>query len=432
MITVHNLGKKTTISRPIRSTIIGDDSHLTEKAQKPYEATEGWQAYSGKSTITWPSPTAVSETETESAGHLKDTNMDIVNRARYCDIAISTGADDLSRVVAKTGKQYLLSASAFGNWRHRKINSFANISERVMLQMENQPKTNYSIDYDFTSLGDTILNNKLASTVSRVSDAVNTVALTAGTIAGDQDLVDNAITGERASLYQDFKVANISKTKTSAFLTEAQFKFKFGQAGLFSGEEEVVKPILALVGPWALKTGDYHSVFGPFPTRSQADRKAVLKTMELIGGDESLLKQDREALESDSNTSWAANMVKNFNSFTDKLYGLIDTIAEECFKCTTTVTFIIGGLVVGPFVPKKVSWGFDFDNVDEFGYPCEGWFKFDELEPIRLFVNSDYARQWGYTVGMERSENIVSQAQVGENALNRMETMATVTGSVTQ
>ena len=134
MITVHNLTKNG-VAKPIRSTII-KDSHLDEKTQEPKDAIEGWQAYSGKSTITWPSPTAVNEDATKSAGHLKDANMDLVNRARYCDIAIGTGADDLSRVVAKTGNTYLLSASAFGNWRKRDINCFTDISQRVMLQMD--------------------------------------------------------------------------------------------------------------------------------------------------------------------------------------------------------------------------------------------------------------------------------------------------------
>ena len=427
MITVHNLTKNG-VAKPIRSTII-KDSHLDEKTQEPKDAIEGWQAYSGKSTITWPSPTAVNEDATKSAGHLKDANMDLVNRARYCDIAIGTGADDLSRVVAKTGNTYLLSASAFGNWRKRDINCFTDISQRVMLQMDERPSPNYSVKYTTSSVADVVLKSKLANTVSKISDAVNTFALTAGALTKNEALAEAAITGERASLYQNFPVFELAKTETNANPGDVKFTFRFGQAGLFSGEEEVVKPILALIGPWVLKTGDYHSIIAPYPTISQVSRKAVLETIKLIGGNGGLLEQDSDALKDKKNSDKAASMLTGFNNFTDALYKLVDDIAEECFKTTTTVTFIMGGLVQGPFVCKSISWGFDFDNVDEFGYPCEGWVKMDNLEPIRMYVNGDYARQWGYDVNLVNSKNTVNIAQASESALDKKETMAEATGA---
>ena len=111
MITVHNL-TASGVAQPIKSTII-NDSHASDKKSQPDGAIEGWQVYSGKSTITWPSPTAVGEGATKTAEELKDANMDLVNRARYVEVAIGTGADDLSKVVAKTGATYLLSASSF-------------------------------------------------------------------------------------------------------------------------------------------------------------------------------------------------------------------------------------------------------------------------------------------------------------------------------
>lgn len=427
MITVHNL-KASGVAKPIRSTII-KDSHLDEKTKEPQNSIDGWQAYSGKSTITWPSPTAVNEPETKSAGYLKDANMDIVNRARYCDIAIGTGVDDLTKVVAKTGNTYLLSASAFGNWRNKSINCFSDISQRIMLQMDERPNPNYSVKYETSTVADVVLKSKIANTVSKISDAVNTFALTAGALTGNEALSSAAITGERASLYQNFPVFQLDKTTTTANPGDVRFTFRFGQAGLFSGEEEVVKPILALIGPWVLKSGDYHSIIAPYPTVSQVSRKAVLETINLIGGNEDLLKQDKSAMEDDRNTSKAASMLNSFNSFTDKLYRLVDDIAEECFKTTTTITFIMGGLIQGPFICKKISWGFNFDNVDEFGYPCEGWVKLEELEPIRMYVNGDYARQWGYDVNLVNSRNSINVAQATENALDKKETMAEATGA---
>lgn len=425
MITVHNL-QASGVSKPIRSSII-NDTHLDEKGVPT--GPDGWQAYSGKSTITWPSPTATNEKETVSAERLKNSNMDIINRARYCDIAIGQGADDISRVVAKTGNTYLLSASAFGNWRKKDINCFGDISQRIMLEMDERPKPNYSITYDTTTAQDSVLKNKLTDMVSKASDMVNTVAATVGALSGNRELAEAAVTGERASLYKDFPVIKLSSVKTNSSPGDITFKFRFGQAGIFSGEEEVVKPILALIGPWALKTGDYHSVMGPFPTESQISRKAILKTLDVIGNDASLLKQDASALKEDDSDA-VTKMLKSFNGMTDKIYRLVDEVAEECFSTATTITFIVGGLVMGPYFPKNIKWDFNFDNVDEYGYPCEGSFTFGDLTPIRLQVNSDYARQWGYNVNLIDSKNIINNAQAMENALDKQQTAAVMTGSV--
>lgn len=430
MITVHNL-TQSGVAQPIKSTII-NDSHASDKKSQPDGAIQGWQAYSGKSTITWPSPTAVNEGATKTAEELKDANMDLVNRARYVEVAIGTGADDLSKVVAKTGATYLLSASSFGNWRKKAINGFSDISERIFLNTDKRPEASYSIQYNTDSVKNAVLKNKLASTVSKVSDAVNTFAATGGALVGGADgkaIMEATITGERASLYKDFPLIKPSESTTTASIgSSVKFDFKFGQAGIFSGEEEVVKPILALVGPWALKTGNYHSISGPFPTFSQASRVALLRTVDIIGGNDSLLKQDTKSMEGNGNI--ISNAVTKFNEITDKLYALIDEVAETCFSTCTTMTFIVGGLVVGPFFPKKIDWSFDFDNVDEFGYPCAGSITFGDLTPVRLYTNSDYARQWGYGAAGTTDANPAQKATQAELSLDKETFAAEATGAV--
>ena len=272
----------------------------------------------------------------------------------------------------------------------------------------------------------------MAKTVSKISDAVNTFAATGGALVGGKggkEVMAATITGERASLYKDFPLMKASESTTTASIGDnVKFDFKFGQAGIYSGEEEVVKPILALVGPWALKTGNYHSVSGPFPTFSQASRIALLKTIDIIGGNSSLLQQDTKSLEGNGNL--IAGAVRKFNSVTDKLYGLIDEVAQACFSTCTTMTFIVGGLVVGPFFPTKIDWSFDFDNVDEFGYPCEGSITFGGLTPVRLYTNSDYARQWGYGVATTTDANPAQKAQIAEQSLDKETFAAEASGAV--
>ena len=426
MITVHNL--QDGVAKPVVSSIVYEKSGASKV--KPGGA-DGWQAYSGKSTVTWPSPQATSEDATADVTALTDMSMDNVNRARMIDISIGTGTDDLSVLVAKTGKTHLLSASKFGNWRNRSINGFSDISERVMLQCDGvAPKSNYSITYTTENLDSVVLKNPIADKVTKLSNTVNDLAALGGALAGDKGaaVAKAALTGERMSRYQNMKVMDMAKTQTSGGLDSLKFQFRFGQAGIFSGEEEVVKPILALVSPFALNTGEgFHSVTGPLPTKVTANRKALLATIDIVRGTfegQSSLRIDTDAIENASGT--AEEVVTAFNNVTDTIYQAIDQIAESLFSQMKTVVVIIGGVVMGPFTVGGVSWEFDFDNVDEYGYPCSGSVSYTGLSPIRLYTKSDYARQWGYSVGSSDSMDAITKAQLAEEAVEKKITMAEI------
>ena len=260
MITVHNTdGDK--VAKPVKSSIIVDRDD--NKKSEPSGPT-GWQAYSGKSTITYPSPTATSEEPTSDASRLSGAFMDNVNRARFTDLAIVRGTDDLSKVVAQTGDVHLLRSSAFGNWRKFKVNGFTEISQRVMLQATKIQKPEYSVNYTMDGLGDTILKvgGGIGEKLQKMSDTINGLvgfgaSLGIGTGGNiNQSLLDKTLPGERMALYQKMPVVDTTKTETSGGFESVEFGFKFGQAGIFSGEEEVVKPILALVYPFLLKGRD--------------------------------------------------------------------------------------------------------------------------------------------------------------------------------
>ena len=385
MITVHN---KSSI-KPVRTTII-EDPHKGDKENPP----DNGRAFTNTSAITWKSPTHMSEKDGIDT-HLQDAFMENVNRARLCEIAISKNENAANIAQASTYCDIKdLMNSSFGNWRKETVNGFADISYRVQLQMDDCPTPSYSINFGTKDLGELVLKNKLANTVSKVSEVVNNAAVLIGTLSGNTEaLKDAAVTSSRGSLYQHFPALDVEGTKTNANPGEMKFIFKFGQAGLFSGEEEVVKPILALIRPFTLSAGGSHSISGPFPSTGQASRIAIEKTAEYLTESLNL----RSLLGGGKfGNNVLAGFVDKFNKLTDVLYQVIDTVAEGCWSQVTSITFIMGSLVQGPFICKSISWGFDFNNVDEYGYPCEGWVKFDELEPIRYLIGSDYPSQWGY------------------------------------
>jgi hypothetical protein len=404
MITIHNNSSK----KPVITSIV-DDPH---KGDKKSITDNNAKAFANASAITWESPTKISETQTET--HLQDAFMGNVNRARLCEIAIGGDASVIR------ASQYCsigdLMSTSFGNWRKKSVNGFADISYRVQLQMDDCPTPSYSVNYATKDLGELVLKNKLANTVSKASEIVNNAAVLAGTIAHDGGLLKKvAVTSSRGSLYHHFPALDVEGTKTTANPGEMKFTFKFGQAGIFSGEEEVVKPVLALISRFTLKAGGYHSISGPFPSTGEASAKAVEETVKYLTNNLDLGGILKGATKFDGGniaTNVIGGFVTAFNGLTDVLYQVIDSVAEGCWGLVTSITFIMGSLIQGPFICKSMSWGFDFNNVDEYGYPCEGWVKFDELEPIRYLVNGDYASQWGYT---KSSSTVSSDADTGKS-----------------
>ena len=424
MITVHNLQKG--VAKPVVSSIV----YETSQNKVVPSGQDGWQAYSGKSTITMYSPQANTETQTVDAQSLRDMSMDNVNRARLVDIAIGTGSDDLSKIVAKTGNVNLLTASKFGNWREKSYNGFSDVSERVMLQIDgNVPQTSYSIKYSTGNLDEVVLKNPIANTVTKVSNAVNDVAAITGAFTHNDRLQKAALTGERMSRFQNMQVLDIAKTQTTGGMDSVKFKFAFGQAGIFSGEEEVVKPIIALASAFALSTGEgYHSVTGPMPTKTTANRNALLKTAAAVG---KLTKNDLK-VDTSGDKDIATTIVEGFNEVTNKIYAVIDEVASGLIGLMKTVVIIVGGVVMGPFSVGGVSWGFDFNNVDEYGYPCEGWIQYSDLKPIRLYTKADYARQWGYSVGSTDDMDDITRKQLVEEALEKKVTEALVNDNIAE
>ena len=388
MIVSHNLENPKKVGPLITSTIVDTDG----KTRGDYNAA------SLKSTITWPDPASYNETDTADVQKLADARYDVVNRAKLFEIAIGSPSSALTEYVSSQGETNLLIASPFGNWRDYAVNGFCQISDRVLLNCKDQiEKVTGGVSYDVHSLRDTIEGSGVVKTITNVANAVNAGAEMASAVFG-KDVTGGNTKGDFISRWQNMPIYNPAGTKGHD-IRELTFTFRFGQAQLFSGEEEVVKPILAMANiflPHA--NGDNHKLTGPYISGIRAKGKFL--TAFLNQG----LSKLYEELHNVDGASVAANgvdavsgLVGGVNKLTEAVYNAQDIVAKEALSETSTIIGTIGGYVFGPLVPGGVSWNFNFDQVDEYGYPCEGTITFNDLAPIMLLTSGDVFRRWGYS-----------------------------------
>lgn len=428
MITVHNNQNTNKPAAPFTSSIVwgGIDANTPKNAG----IKDGYEAYSRKSTITMTDPASINENETKSIAKLANSRMDLFNRARAVDIAVNVGGNDLTSIVAKTGATELLCNSPFGNWRNKNKNNLWEISQRIFLNCTSSIQPSYKVDYSVKTLSEVVLKEGVGKKISSMAETTNEIAALAKAGLGGKDnpisrQVDGLTPrlGERMSMYSKFPVAQIADTSCASTFDNLEFTFSFGQAGMYSGEEEVVKPILALANIFCLQgTNSASGVVGALPSVTHAKRMALQSTITAMtkGGSELA-----SIFDSDS-SSFAGKALDSLNNAVDALYATMDAVALDVLKETVTVVVVIGGLVTGPYVVKTVTWSFDFDEVDEFGFPCSGKISLGGLTPVKLNIGPDFARQWGYSVGTGKPSDSRLLAAIKEASQNKDEVISVI------
>lgn len=355
-----------------------------------------YNAGSLKSTITWPDPASFNEAATADVQKLADARYDVVNRAKLIEIAIGSPSSALTQYVSAQGESNLLIASPFGNWRDYKTNGFCQISDRVLLDAgDTINKINLGVEYSVSSVAKTTGETSLMKTMTNVANLVNTAAETIDALTGSN--VSSQQKGDFVSRWQNMPVYNPAETKGKD-IGDLTFSFHFGQAQLFSGEEEVVKPILALANIFMPQFNGGHKMTGPYMSALRAKGKFVEAF--LSKGVSNIFKKlknlDGETI-ANSGAGALGGFVTSINTITDNLYEVQDITARDALSETSTIVGTIGGYVFGPLCPQTVNWEFDFSQVDEYGYPCGGKITFGGLFPILLLSSGDVFRRWGYS-----------------------------------
>lgn len=287
----------------------------------------------------------------------------------------------------KDARLWIGTAYSKGDWHDQGNNGILTVNPRVRLYTDSQAFT-FSYDYE---LGD-VSGGKLGGIMSKFDDLVDTARVLRGNSNGATWI----------SKYQNPKVfKNVTEIKSDGNL---KFVFTFGQAGLFSGLEEVVKPIIAIAGMFAPQmvksgtngVGGLYS--GPLPTPA-----AFTATM-LKEGFQAIVNTVKDQLTADtSNPAAAASSATEKPTGFDALVSEA-TSAQVAYKSAINagskaivansgygagqnkLFFVqIGQLKYGPCTVKSIKWNFDMTMTDEFGYPTTGYV---ELSGIETFTSA--------------------------------------------
>lgn len=391
MIVTHNTVGNSP-AKPYKSTIVEDSAGAEPK--------NNYKAFNVESTISWPDPAAYTESETEDVNYLSDARMDIVNNAKIPDICIGSPFSSLEKYVADTGNTNLLVDSPFGNWRDKSLNNFATISSRVYLRDDELLKNiKHNVKY---SLQDAkkLTSSGLIKMLTGLANTANQVAEAASIMTG-KDF--GSAPGDYGTVYQGW-VADPSGT-TSHSIDKLTFTFSFGQAQIFSAEEEVVKPILALANIFMPKL-DGHRVITPYLSVARARSRVaayVFKGVSStigggIGGIMSGLPDGADIVQNGGAglSGTVGNVLEKINNITDAVMSGTDKALAEALSASKSITVRLGPLILGPFMPESINWDFDFNDVDEFGYPCSGKIEFSGLKLPTYPTAGKILRQWGY------------------------------------
>jgi len=287
----------------------------------------------------------------ESDGIISDQSehvYEFINKYKICDITWGS-----------LGGYPLLSLNSdrWGNWRDPNINpAKISVSPFVFL-FPSEKSFSFSYNNEYGKAWDKLSSSGMLSKVQQAAEAMRAIAA----------LVDPGSIEAAGKFVPRFKEAPTwDGTKPLTLNSSLKFEFKFGQAGIFSGEEEVVRPILALASLFAPLGGAY--LKGPAPTPP-----AML--MELLTGIPSTLKNLGEVITGEGGiiskvTNIEKQLVEHQNS----------AIERGLAKYSRGLYVRMGRMSWGPALVKDVNWDFNFEQVDEYGFPYQGSITFGGLE----------------------------------------------------
>lgn len=276
------------------------------------------------------------------------------------------------------------SSKDFGNWRTQSRHGIR-VNKHVILHSEDT-QIKFSASQEFEPFWDKVMGNSIIQKFDRVAQNARMFS----TFMGNNSLQD----GIYISKYQ--KTPVLKSIGTLTYPSSLKFNFQFGQAGLFSAEEEVVKPVLAIADLY-MPNYEGNKVYGSAPSTEYALNVGVSNIAKILNGTVDKAKEalknkitgeSSSADEKDvgSLVESAANMLTGVQ---EKLYNAMNNAAEDIlggsseeggkYRC---IVYRIGRLQLPPLIVKDVSIDFDFSSVDEYGFPYKGSVSLDGLESV--------------------------------------------------
>lgn len=315
-----------------------------------------------------------------------------INYFRTIDIMVTRSADAYTSWYANKTK-------GWGNWRTR---SGVKVDDRVTLYMDDLSKIGMTYSQNFGYAWDEIAGSGAIGKVAEMAKKIqNNAAMLAA--AGNSSM--NVDTSTPMGKYQ--KVPYIKSVEPFKIEPSSlTFNFNFGQAGIFSGEQEVVRPILALASiflPYQTpykdddSGGDWLNLAAPTQAQVYANIARIMNSDNFFKSQKNALANNLKAMgaelkenfsisdplgsTTDTLAAGAATASNLATQFIKGLYKRIDLgLKDSMNKNSTSIILRIGRYQLPPCFPSSVSWNFDFSQVDEYGFPRGGTITFEGLQ----------------------------------------------------
>ena len=313
-----------------------------------------------------------------------------INKFKTCDLIIGNAMN-----------WPLITSKDWGNWKNL---TDIKVNDKIFLDPDIR-KLNFSYELKYASIWEEVLKLKAIG-------AIDSTARDARIFTGQS---------ENKIFIPVYKEAPAFTGSTPLSVSSSvRFNFQFGQSGLFSGEEEVYKPIIALAKVFAPNTGDTgaYLVDCPAPTLEQqmgfiGQRltgeggqlfSKIGKLGSAVGGDlkntffPSKKNEDGTEAESSEGAETGKNILGNAfgvqtaQALTDLQAYVYDTISaaiRDNLSGVKAICIRLGRLTLPPMIVHNVSWEFDTTQVDEYGFPFAGYIEFGGLETAKLTTKRD-------------------------------------------
>ena len=290
------------------------------------------------------------------------------------------------------------------DWRKKVNNGLCDINKNIRLFAEmDKVELQYTNSY---SEGADIVPKNVGGAMDMLRDALD--ALT---------VIDpsKAVSVAHVSPFDNPKTWE--KTSPIKFSSSINFNFHIGQAGLFSGLEEVVKPIYA-IGALFAPGSPQGSYTPPLPTKAQwaamflssAFGEVLDKVAGIVNGvptsnDGEEGTPDKPPMNSDIKDTGDKVLQAVVGGAADIYNGYFAAINKGAAAVATSggyqagenriAYFQFGHLRFGPCTVSGVKMSFDQNNLDDYGYPTSGKLELSGVETYLTAVRQAiYATMW--------------------------------------
>jgi hypothetical protein len=306
---------------------------------------------------------------------LTDHAYEFINKFKVCEIAMASAGAEVPILPA---------GEAWGNWRTSNpagIPVFGNV-----FLFPDDKTFQFSYTNNYGKAWEAVDPGGIGSKISQAAEAARAfVAVTGGEIS-------STVAGKLMSRYKE--APSWTGTDPIKIGSNLKFTFQFGQAGVFSGEHEVVRPILALASLWVPIKTDENYYRGPIPTPPFMQMMALKA---LVGGTGVAL--------SDLGEGGGNGIIGAITTLEQRLIAIQETAIKEALKAAGSRALYIrmGRFIMGPYIVKDVNWDFDFTHTDEYGFPYKGSITFGGLESALMPEAAQITFGWAHTAMFDAS-----------------------------